>query len=212
MLAPYVDRATTVYEFSTSPPIEIPPDFQPWWVPWLQGNPLTQPFQLGVDGLVQSALLNSRFVKAIQFDPQIKQSQLAREAAAFDWTSFLETSYDDLNDPIGNTLTTGNNDDRLRDQQWSGRAGVRRRNQIGGAFDVAQRLGTQQNNSIFLSPNPQGTSRLELNYTQPLLRGVGRPYNQSRIVIASIDQATTVDVVSEQLQDHLFKVTKAYWW
>ena len=211
LIAPFVNRATTNSEAFITPPSGLPRNFHPWWDPWVRGGSNAQQVSLGVDWLVQSALQNSRFVRAIQFDPQIKQSQLLRETAAFDWTSFLETQYDDLNDPIGNTLTTGNNDDRFRDQQWSARGGVRRRNELGGEFDIAQRLGTQRNNSIFLDPNPQGTSRLELNYTQPLLREAGRPYNQSRIVIASIDQSSTIDNVSEQLQDHLFKVTKAYW-
>lgn len=211
LIAPYLGRGTSNLDSSVPEMGGIPTGFRPWWDPWVRGISQVEPFQVGVDGLVQSALQNSRFIKAIQFDPEIKQTQLAGEAAAFDWTTFLETTYDSLNDPIGNTLTTGNNDDRFRDQQWSGRAGVRRRNPLGGEVDVAQRIGTQRNNSIFLDPNPQGTSRLELNYTQPLLRGVGRPVNESRIVIASINQSSTVDAVSEQLQDHLFKVTKAYW-
>lgn len=210
LIAPYVDRVTPEFETFTDPPNGIPTEFQPWWNPWVRGNSDKQ-FPMSVDWLVQSALQNSRFVRAIRFEPQIKHSQFVRETAAFDWTSFLETTYDDLNDPIGNTLTTGNNDDRFHDQLWSGRGGVRNRNQLGGKFDVAQRLGNQRNNSVFLDPNPQGTSRLELNYSQPLLREAGEAYNRSSIVIAAMDQSSSIDRVSEQLQDHLFEVAKAYW-
>ena len=209
--APYVQRALESVESFTEPKRTVPPDFQPWWVPYVRGESRPNQFSLGVDWLVQSALQHSRFLRVVQFDPQIKNSQLLRETAAFDWTSFIETTYDDLNDPIGNTLTTGNNDDRFRDKKWSGRAGVRHRNQTGGEFDISQQIGRQRNNSIFLAPNPQGTSRLELNYTQPILGNAGRAYNQSRIVIASIDQSIAGNQTTEQIQNHLFKVTKAYW-
>ena len=64
---------------------------------------------MGVDELIQSALLHSPNIRAISIEPYIRDSLLVEESAAFDWRSFLETAYDDFNDPVGNTLTTGNN-------------------------------------------------------------------------------------------------------
>ena len=78
-------------------------------------------------------------------------------------------------------------------------------------MELAQRLGTQSNNSRFLDPNPQATSRLELNYTHPLLNGSGRFYNNSRIVLAQIDSRLSRDEVTRLLQDHLLQVTGSYW-
>lgn len=211
-IGPYLDQASQDNNTSKIPSeSQIPTDFVPWWDQTIQTPARKEQGSIGVDWLVQSALQHSPFVKAIRAEPQIRQSQLCEEAAAFDWTAFLETSYDNLNDPIGNTLTTGNNESRFIDQQWSAKGGVRRRNPLGGEVEIGQRFGKQRNNSIFLDPNPQGTSRLELNYTQPLLNGGGRVYNRSRIVIARLGQVASSAAARERLQDHLLKVTEAYW-
>jgi outer membrane protein TolC len=74
-----------------------------------------------------------------------------------------------------------------------------------------QRFGRQENNSRFLVPNPQRTTRLELRYTQPLLRGAGRVYNESLIVLAEIEFNRSNDETLQQLETHLVKVTQAYW-
>ncbi len=125
--------------------------------------------------------------------------------------AFLETTYNDVNEPVGNVLTTGTNEDRFKDRTWSANGGLRRNNHLGGKVELSQQLGTQQNNSRFLLPNPQGTSQLELRYTQPLLNGAGCAYNESRIVLAQIGTDISSDDLVEDLEGHLIKVTEAYW-
>ena len=173
----------------------VPHGFRPWWEQVIQ-QPIgidETPLIVGVDSLVRGALTHSPYILAVSTEPQIRQTVLVEEYAEFDWRAFLESSYDDINEPIGNTLTTGNNDDRFQDQTWSGRGGLRRRNAAGGEFEFSQRLGRQQNNSIFLIPQPQGTTRFELSYSQPLLSGAGRAYNENRIVLARIDTNSASD-------------------
>ena len=82
---------------------------------------------------------------------------------------------------------------------------------MGGEVEAFQRLGREEDNSRFLDPNPQRATRLELQYTQPLLKGAGRAYNQSLIVLAQIQLDRSSDVVADELEDHLVKVTEAYW-
>ena len=125
------------------------------------------------------------------------------EATAFDWRAFLNTQYDDLNDPVGNTLTTGNNEDRFKQQEWYGRAGLRRKTRGGGEFEISQELGHLDNNSRFLIPPNQGNSRLELNFSQPLLNGRGRFVNESLILLADINFKADSDAFLIRLQDHL---------
>ena len=189
----------------------IPTAFIPWWDEQVRKAHIEATLPVGVDWLVQSALSNSPNIRGIQTEPHIRQSVLLEESAEFDWRSFLETTYDDIDDPVGNTLTTGNNDDRFKDRLWHAKGGFRRRNQLGGDFEVSQQFGRQRNNSIFLLPNPQGTARMELAYTQPLLNGAGKAYNNSRIVLAQIDTNASRDEVVDRLQDHLLRVTEAYW-
>ena len=62
----------------------------------------------------------------------------------------------------------------------------------GGRVELAQRYGYQRNNSDFLIPNPQSTTQLALRFSQPLLRGSGKFYNSSLIVLAEIDKAVAI--------------------
>ena len=57
----------------------------------------------------------------------------------------------------------------------------------------------------------QGTSRLSLSVTQPLLNGAGQAYNSNLIVLAQIDAQSSRDRVSKDLQTLLLEVYQAYW-
>lgn len=192
---------------------EMPANYVPWWMSQLptliKANKTAVP--VDVDSLVTGALQYSPQILGFRTQPEIANSVLATENAAFDWTAFVESRWDDLNDPVGNTLTTGNNSTRFIDQIAVNTAGVKRRNEYGGQIDISQKLGWQDNNSSFFVPRPQGTARLMVNYTQPLLNGAGVAYNQSRIVLAQIELNRSFDVVQEELQEHLIRVTEAYW-
>ena len=197
---------------SGDPGVVLPTDFHPWWQDLvfskLRDSDVALPVEVGL--MVCQALNNSPQVAAIQTDPMIRRTQIVQERARFDWNLFLETRYDDVSDPVGNTLTTGG-PPRYRDQQWTGAAGVRQRNITGGEFELAQRFGWQDTNSRFFVPSPQRTARLELSYTQPLLHGSGRAYNESRVLLASINTNASLDEVQGQLQDHLLDVATTYW-
>lgn len=191
---------------------EIPAAFQPWWQSAmsnrLQGG--TNPAAVDLEGLIIKALENSSQIKVFSDLPFIRQTAIVEANAAFDWTAFIDTRWDDLSDPVGNILTTGGSP-RYRNNQWSYSGGVRRKNTVGGQLQLSQDFGFQHTNSTFFQPNNQGTSRLRLGYTQPLMRGRGQVYNTSLVVLAQIDANIAEDEFSRQLQSHLLEVTRAYW-
>lgn len=218
LVNPYAARASR-YPDSVSLPrqsgqlVELPRDYAPWWEEVinkpLRAATTTQP--INVESLILKAIEHSPQVTAFRIDPIIRETQILEEAAEFDWQSFIETRYDDTNDPIGNQLTTGDNSDRFVDRHLTSRLGLEKRMAQGGRLDVAQNFGLQNNNSTFLIPQQQGTSRLELNFTQPLLRGAGQTYNESRTVLAMLDHQISEDELQESLQDHLLEVYTTYW-
>ncbi len=215
-VAPFWHRTLQPHATDVTPCVTIdtplPPGFTPWWQDHLAQScrVRSSPFTVDVDSLVVAALQHSPYVIAVGTEPQIRQTAICEEVAAFDWRAFVETKYDDLSDPVGNLLTTGGSP-RYRDNHFTNNAGVRRKNEIGGEFKAQQRIGYQDTNSRFFVPTQQGTARLELNYTQPLLNGSGLAYNQSRIVLASIDTEIAGQESARQLQEHLLKVTQTYW-
>ncbi|MEZ6105718.1 MAG: TolC family protein [Pirellulaceae bacterium] len=100
---------------------------------------------------------------------------------------------------------------RSRTSNLSSSAGIRRRNTLGGELQRPTALGFQTSNSTFFTPGNQGSTRMSLSYTQPVLRGAGRTYNRSQIVIAQIGTDAANQRYLERLQTHLLDVTDAYW-
>ncbi|MCA9148323.1 MAG: TolC family protein [Planctomycetales bacterium] len=185
----------------------------PWWDVAVR-RPIGashETLKIDIANLTTNALLYSSYVQSITAAPSIQEAALLTQTAAFDWHGFLESSYDDVSDPVGSLLVTGTNDTRYKNQNVSVKGGVRRRNTAGGQVEAFQRFGRQEDNSRFLNPNPQRTTRLELRYTQPLLKGAGSTYNQSEIVLAHILLDRTSDALAQELEAHLVRVTEAYW-
>lgn len=195
------------------PSVIMPTGYSAWWDPLVQQRAGIAPRAMPVDvtSLVQQALQYSPQVQVLQADPEVLRQVVKVEEAAFDWRAFLDAAYDDLNDPVGNKLTTGNNANRFTDNIVKSTGGVRRRTEAGGELEVSQRLGHQYNNSIFLLPNPQSTSRLELSFRQPLLGRAGVVYNQNQIVLAQITANVSNDDTLQEIQSHLFRVAESYW-
>ena len=183
-----------------------------WWGDLVRRKQRTTNSQLNIslNSLLLGALNHSAQIQLLSEDPLISETEITTADAAFDWTTFLDARWDDLSEPVGSTLTTGG-PDRLRDHNANVEFGVRRRNTIGGEIEIGQRLGHQNNNSIFFVPNDQGTARLTLSYTQPLLRGAGRAYNTSLTVLAKLKTGVSRNEFERQLQDQLLDITQSYW-
>ncbi len=188
------------------------PTANPLWWKELVVRPISENQVTSTDtqNLVYYALMNSPKIQAISKDPLIRDLQVIEANAEFDPNYFVRTNYDDRTDPVGNTLTTGGAP-FLKDNIWSGEAGIRRKLLTGGEVEVGQRVGFQNSNSRFFQPQDQGTATLELNFSQPLLRGRGRYYNQSQILIAQSSGGVAWDVFKAQLQDEMQAVVESYW-
>lgn len=217
-MAPYYGRTGQMPQGNENSPtpapsVVLPADFVAWWDPLVRQSAGlakdTRPVE--VSTLVQLALQHAPQVQVLQADPEVKYTIAHQEEAAFDWRAYLESNYNELNDPVGNTLTTGNNDNRFRDNKIYSEGGLKRRTETGGELQIGQSLGHQYNNSRFLLPNPQATSRLELSFRQPLMSQAGTVYNQSQIVLANINANVTSDESLLELQKHLYSVAEVYW-
>lgn len=184
-----------------------------WWQEMVAGPIGLSGKALPVDlnSLTQTALACSPLVKSILTEPRIRRSDLVIADADFDTVAFIEGNFADTNEPVGSLLTTGNDATRFRDQTFSSAAGLRKRARAGGELELVQRSGFQSNNSSLLDPNPQGTTRLEVNFTQPLLKDHGRAVNNTRVLLAQIDIELAKSDVRAELEKHLVDVTRAYW-
>ncbi len=184
-----------------------------WWQP-LVSQPLglsSETIPIDVAGMTQTALSMSPHVKSVLTEPEIVRTEIIIADAEFDSLAFVEAKYADSNTPVGSRLTTGDNSSRFKDQTLTSSAGVKQKSRYGGQVELVQRGGFQNNNSTFLIPNPQGTTRLELNFTQPLMRDRGRMVNSTRLMLAQVDLQLANGDAREELEDHLITVAQTYW-
>ena len=163
-----------------------------------------------LDNVVLGTLIYSPHVRVIADSAQVRRTGIVQQQAVFDPRTFMQTNFVNTSDPVGSLLTTGGAN-RFLDQNWNYTAGVKDRTASGAQIEATQRIGYQQNNSIYFVPDPQGTSKLALSLTQPLLNGAGRNYNNSLIVLAEIDATIARDQFRKDIQDVVFKVHQAYW-
>ena len=200
-------------QIEDSPGTPIVENDAAWWTNSIAGSLRqdAEPIQVSVEDLLVRSLQHSSQVKVFSELPLIRETSVVEADAAFDWHGFLDSRWDDISDPVGNSLTVGGGQSRFDDHNISASAGARKRTLYGGQLEMAQRFGWQDNNSTFFVPDQQGTSRLVLSYTQPLMRGHGKMYNNSLKVLACIDTDIAKDEFQRQLQSHLLEVARAYW-
>lgn len=193
-------------------PRAIPADFMPWWQQSVAGQliPTSAPLALELDNVLLGTLMHSPRVRVFTDAPMIRQTAVVEAQSKFDPRSFMESRFTDTSDPVGNTLTTGGAN-RFIDQNAFGAAGVRKLGSAGTQVEVSQRFGYETNNSIYFVPNQQGTAKLAIGLTQPLLNGAGKAYNNSLIVVAEIDSGIAKDQFCKDIQATLLEVHQTYW-
>lgn len=162
--------------------------------------------------LVYATLKNSPRIRAISQKPLILEQQILEADADFDPISFVRSQFEDREDPVGDTLSvTKNGSDYLKDHNWTADFGFRKKLRTGASYELSERLGFQNSNSAFFTPQDQGTATLSLNVNQPLMRGRGKYYNESQILIAQATSGAAWDTFSAELQDEIQKTISAYW-
>jgi outer membrane protein TolC len=183
-----------------------------WWQPLVaqRQRPDADAASVTVPKLVIEALEHSLHVRALRQSVAITQEDIVQAHAEFDVHAFIESKFIDTSEPVSNALQTGG-PDRLNEHDWNYKAGWRRRTTWGGNWELAQRLGHLDSNSEFFLPKNQGNAQLTLNFTQPLLNGAGKAYNESLIVLAHLDTNIAEDKYAAELQDYLLLVSEAYW-
>ena len=182
-----------------------------WWSPLVAKSLDPRPAEdVFPELLVQLAIQNSPKILAISQRPLVRETEIGEARAEFDPELFLRTQFDDRVDPVGNDLTTGG-PPFLKDHIWTGDTGIRKKLYSGGQLELKQRLGFHNSNSRFFDPQDQGTATLEIDFSQPLLRGRGKYYNRSQILIAQVGTGISWDKFAAELQDELTEVVSAYW-
>ena len=210
--SPTPREVVPLHEPSRTPATDATPESLAWWEP-----AVVRPLDLGsraapisLESIVFSTLRFSPQVRVLSDKAIVRRIGVDEANAKFDLRAFMETRFTDTSDPVGNLLTTGGAS-RYVDQNWYASSGVRRLTPTGAQVEASLREGYEQSNSRFFVPNPQGTAKLAVTVTQPLLNGAGRAYQTSTILLAEADAGAAHDVLARDLQTLLFDVQRTYW-
>ncbi len=184
-----------------------------WWDAYVlrKTRESSQPASININTLLSLALANSAQINVYSEVPLIRETAVTEADAGFDWTKFAETMWRESNTPVGSSLTIGGGGNRFLDDQFTAKAGLRKRLSNGSKLEVGQQVGWQDTNSNFFIPQNQGTARLTLDYTMPLLKGSGKTYNTSLQVLSRVDVDVANEEFMRQLQSHLLEISRGYW-
>jgi outer membrane protein TolC len=165
---------------------------------------------MGLEPVILGTLRYSPQVKKLGTEVPIREDAIVEAQGDFDPKAFVESKFLDTSDPVGSDLTTGG-PNRYIDQNWNYSNGLRKKALTGAQVEVSQKIGYEDSNSYYFNPKLQGSARLSLNITQPLLNGAGVQYNSRLIVLAQINAASSRSQVAAELQKELLDVYQAYW-
>jgi outer membrane protein TolC len=208
--APNFDPAP---HFDQAPPIDEPTNSGPYWI---RENRLAikasieRTAAIDIESMVWASLAHSPLVQSIQTRPMILETEIDQARGTFDPARFANSIWNDRSDPVGNTLTTGG-PKRLNEQNLETKAGVRRKNELGGSLEAAQELSLLDSNSVFFQPRKQADSKMLMRYTQPLMKGYGRTYNRASITIAELNFEASNQEANQALQTHVMDLNEAFW-
>ncbi len=190
----------------------IDPTLKQWWTRGATTAFSTKAEQVTPESLIYAALQSSPKLRAISRDPLIREFAIDEARSRFDPEFFIQSQFDDKRDPVGNQLQITNDGGAfLKENIWYAESGFRKKLLTGADVDISQRVGFQNSNSRFFDPQDQGTSTLYLNFSQPLLRGKGRVFNRSQIVIAQFNTDVAWEKYVNELQVELEAIINAYW-
>ncbi len=190
----------------------LPTNFQPWWQEIVSTGMETGRLALQTDlnTLFSYAVSDASQVKVFGDLRLIRKTNIQESEGVFDWNVFVEGRIQDLDEPVGNDLTTGGPlryEETARNLEY----GVRKKFITGTEIELKQNIGDLDTNSTHFDPEEQALSGTSLSITQPLLRRFGIDYNRSATDLANIDYSIAQDEFQRNMESHLLEVSRAYW-
>jgi len=194
---------------AAEPPAESPPETADSQT----GTPgPEEPIPLTLQEAVRLALERNRDIQIASFNPRKAREELKSREAVYDPALFSGYTATRTDRPIQSQLDTGSTfDSALIEDRWSVQLGLKKAFSFGGALTLFQEADRLVSNSSLVFPNPQSTSRVTGQLTQPLLKGFGGKENRSAIRIASLNVDISEQEFRQRVLDVASEVARTYW-
>jgi outer membrane protein TolC len=164
---------------------------------------------LSLQDAIARTVQHSLAIKVEAYNPAIKESLIVQAMANFDPTVFGQSQWSSNDDPqISPNFNNG--------QNWQNQLGVRRLLPIGTQIQASTGFNLHDTYvPLILSktaPQPKSyyTSNINLQLTQPLLKGFGADVNQANIYLAQRDLRISQAAFRQQVMTSVADVEDAY--
>jgi len=153
-------------------------------------------------------LLNNRDVKIERLSPEVVATRIPQARGVFDPSFSMETTMNHTESGGGNLLS-GSPEPASDSVNWS--AGVKAKLISGAIASLDFKNSRIDNNSTFLTLNPQYTSSLLFNLTQPLLRDFGPGVNTVQLKVAENSATMSRYQLQSRIAGVLTQAQTSYW-
>lgn len=161
---------------------------------------------------VRIALENNHEVQIAGYNPLLAEADLVTARAAYDPNLAVSNTFGRSKRPIASQLDTGAiRDESLTEDTWQASGGIVQRIPTGATVSLKQEMNYLDTNSRLIVPNPQYTSRLSAEISQPLLQGFGDPVAQAAIRIANLTTGVSLEDFRQKVMETVSRITTAYW-
>jgi outer membrane protein len=175
-------------------------------------TPAVGPIRLTLAEFLKRTLAGNSDIQIAGYGPPQSREDITMAESIFDPIIFGSTSAGRLKRPTQSELDTGaTSKSSLIQQTWSFQGGVRDKLPTGGTFAIYQSSDYMDTNSVFTVPNPQYSTRLTFEYSQPLLRSGGVGYTTAPIRVATLNAEISVQDFRKQVTDTIATAISSYW-
>ena len=219
--APRRPRSRLAAPLSTAAPAPPAPAVRPPVVP---SSTTERVIELSLKEAIRLALEYNLVIKRERLSPQIAHTQVVQERAVFDPVGGVDVQFSETKDlPITRTLVLdplGNivGEERIRPFTHRDEFTPRWQHKVllGGNYEIRfinsrQDVSPSQFGLTGQIADPRFESRVELSFTQPLLRDFGIAVNRAFIRQAEQGELIAEQQVVQAILDTLFAVQQRYW-
>lgn len=170
---------------------------------------------VGLERVVQTTVKNNIAVQFARLSPALGEAKVAAAEAAFDWTVFSTTNFNNTDSPQQQSIFSSSPSGATSNTQLgiNNSTGLRRTLIGGGRLTVQQDLGYSNNDTpgLAVAPNPADQLAFQIQYDQPLLHGMGSDVTQAEIRTSRNAERTNVQTLRRDLLRTVADAEKTYW-
>jgi len=180
------------------------------------GNPVPAPagksrqenIPLHISDAIKISVEKNLSLQLESLEPKIKKTDIEIGEAEFDPALSAGVFGSKQRRPFASAFAKPDVGDTLQ-QDWD--LGIAQKLKLGTEYDLTLKSKMQDTNSVFTGLDPQFNADLTLNFTQPLLKGLGTDVNTANILVAKNNQDISDFRFKEKMIEIIARVQNAYW-